>query len=138
MISIQKIADALAGRRIALIASRDDARSELKACAAQLAHAESQIAQQRREIALLQNELTIAVQTADRHRSEAASLRAANRGLVRLAEGHERIDGRTPAAAPADQLRRQAEQDRRNAIALEDRIEDLLRENAQLLKALAG
>lgn len=133
MISIQKMVDALAGRRIAVTAGQDDARRELKACAAQLAQAQAQIAEQGREIALLQNDLTIAVQAAcrerseaGRQRSEAASLRAASQRLMRIADGREAAERQTPAVSdPDEQLQRQAEQDRRNAIAMQDRILEL-------------
>lgn len=139
MISIQKIADALTGRRIAVTAAQDDARRELKACGAELALAQSQIAGQGREIVLLQQALTDAVKIADQHRSQVASLRAANQGLIRLADGRQPAAVRTTAVPePDEQLRRQAEQDRRNVVALEDRIDSLLRENEDLLKALAG
>lgn len=139
---MQKMVDALAGRQRTAGADQDDARRELEACGAQLAAAQHQIADQGQEIALLRADLTAAVKAAERFRSEGASLLAANRVLMRIADGRDTggqaIDGQAPAATPAELLRRQADQDRRNVAALADRIDDLIRENEQLIKALAG
>lgn len=139
MISVQKMIDALAGRRIGDATSQDEAHRELAAQRALLDAARVDLADQSREMELLRDDLAVALGVGERLQSEVASLRAANHGLVRLAERLEPIDARSPAVSqPGEQLRRQADQDRRNATALQERIDDLLRENEQLLKALAG
>jgi hypothetical protein len=122
---------AITGRRIAAhVTTHDDAVSELHAVQQQLAAAQAQIADMGAEIAQLHDDLTGAVKAADQLRSERNSLRAANRGLMRIADGRGAVVADRglvdrPEAMPMDELRRQADQDRRNAVRLENQLAQL-------------
>lgn len=115
---------ALAGRRIAVAAGQDDARRELRACAAQLAAAMAQIASMGRNLATAENDLAAYAKRHQEVVSQVASLTVANRRLIELLDARPAAPG-TASVAPGDNAaywRAKWEQDRRNVVELENRL----------------
>jgi hypothetical protein len=133
VISIQAIADALAGRRIAVGADQDDARRELKACAAQLAAAQAQIARLGAEKAATDRRATAAIERAELAEN---ALKLEAREVARLERQVASPGGfgRTldPPPGLGTTLAPAADRDRRNLARLEARVRELEDENTDL------